>query len=142
MKIKTAFALFALIFTCTIFSQTAGKITGSVVDKSTKLPLEAADVTLLTAKDSAVVKGVATDKEGKFSFTDIPFGQYSVRVSFVGYNIVSVKGISLTQEKPETALETVGLSSGSTTTEEILVETQKSPIQFDGDKKVFNVSQN
>src|SRR5689334_3106339 len=121
MKIKTVLALFALIFTCSAFSQAAGKISGSVIDKSTKLPIESADVTLLTAKDSAVVKGIATDKEGKFSFSDIPFGQYSVRVSFVGYNVVSVKGITLTQEKPESKLETVGLSSGSTTTEEILV---------------------
>lgn len=135
--------LFFLIFTFSVNSQTStGSITGTVLDKSSGQPLESADVTLLRAPDSTVIKGTTTDKEGKFSFSEIPFGKYSVRSSFVGYSTVNAKGIILSTENSAVNLDPIKLSSGTATTEEILVETQKSFVQFDGDKKVFNVSQN
>ena len=145
MKIKS-FVFQALVFLFlngSIFSQNpAGKISGIVIDKSTQAPIESADVTLLNAKDSSIIKGTATDKEGKFEFSDIPLGSYIVKANFVGYNFVNVKGIVLTENKPSVALEPTKLSVGTATTEEILVETEKSSIQFEGEKKVFNVSQN
>lgn len=135
--------LIIFTFTVQIFTQnTTGTISGSVVDKSSGTPIESADVTLLNAADSTVFKGTATDKEGKFIFKDIPFGKYSLRSNLVGYSTVSVKGINLTSSNSSIILDPVKLSSGSVTTEEILVETEKSAIQFEGDKKVFNVSQN
>jgi hypothetical protein len=144
MKIKIFFvlALLTFVFSGISYSQNTGKITGMVVDKTSKQPIESADVTLLSAKDSAVVKGTATDKEGKFLFSELPYGQYIVRVSFVGYNIVNVRGVILSGDKPSSELQPVNLNAGTATTEEILVESEKSAIQFDGDKKIFNVSQN
>jgi outer membrane receptor protein involved in Fe transport len=142
-KISILSVLFLFIFTFSTAAQTTtGTISGTVVDKSGGQPIESADVTLLQASDSTVVKGTTTDKDGKFSFTDIPFGKYSVRSNFVGYSTVNAKGIVLSAENNQVTLDPLKLNSGSTTTEEILVETQKSFVQFDGDKKVFNVSQN
>lgn len=119
-----------------------GQISGTVIDKISNSPLEAADVTLLKAGDSSVVKGTATDKDGKFLFTDIPFGSYTVRANYVGYSTMNVKGIILSKDKSTLTLDPIKISPGTTTTEEILVETEKSAITFDGDKKVFNVGQN
>lgn len=130
------------IFTYYSAAQNSGTITGIVVDKNGNTPIESADVTLFKSGDSTVVKGTATDKEGKFSFTDIPFGKYTVRANFVGYSTMNVKGIVLSADKSSHTLEPVKLSSGTATTEEIVVETEKSAITFDGDKKVFNVGQN
>lgn len=130
------------IFTYYSAAQNSGSINGIVVDKNGNVPIESADVTLFKAGDSTVVKGTATDKEGKFSFTDIPFGKYTVRANFVGFSTMNVKGIVLSAEKSSHTLEPVKLSSGTATTEEIVVETEKSAITFDGDKKVFNVGQN
>lgn len=143
MKKSQVFALVLILFffSSTLLSQT-GSITGTVIDKQANIPLEAADVTLLKSGDSSVVKGIATDKDGKFSFTDIPFGSYTVRANLVGYSIMNVKGIIINSDKPIMTLEPIKLNPGTTTTEEILVETEKSAITFDGDKKVFNVGQN
>jgi outer membrane receptor protein involved in Fe transport len=141
-KIFFALALLALIFNFDSFSQGNGSISGIVVDKSGGVPIESADVSLLNSGDSSVVKGTTTDKEGKFTFTGIPFGKYTVRANFVGYSTMNVKGVVVSQDKPTVTLDPIKITAGTTTTEEILVETEKSAIQFDGDKKIFNVGQN
>src|SRR4030095_12764810 len=140
-KIFSVFALF-FIFNALIFSQSTGSISGTVIDKITGAPIESADVSLLSAKDSSVITGTQTGKDGSFSFKDLPFGQYSLRANLVGYSISNVKGIVLSQEKPSADLDPIKLTSGTTTTEEILVESEKSPIQFEAGKKIFNVGQN
>lgn len=137
------FVFFTQIFSSRSFSQnTSGTISGIIVDKIGGLPIESADVTLINAGDSTVLKGTSADKDGKFSFNNIPFGKYNVRANFVGYSIMNVKGIILSAEKSAVTLEPIKLTSGTATTEEILVESEKSAMQFDGDKKIFNVSQN
>jgi len=142
-KIFIKFAILFLFSVSSILSQTStGRISGTIVDKSTQMPIEAADVTLLNAKDSSIVKGIATDNQGRFEFSDVPFGQYVVRANVVGYNFTNVRGIILNSDKPAAILDPIKLSAGTTTTEEILVESEKSAIQFEGDKKIFNVSQN
>ena len=57
----------------------------------------------------------------------------------VGYNTAIVKGIMLNPNNKDANLETIKLKSGITETEEILVEGEKSLIEFHPDKKVFNV---
>jgi outer membrane receptor protein involved in Fe transport len=141
-KIALVLVLSALFVNINIFSQNTGSISGTVVDKSGGLPIESADVSLLNAGDSTVIKGTAADKEGKFTITGIPYGKYTVRANFVGYSIMNVKGVTVSSDKPNVTLDPIKLTAGTTTTEEILVETEKSAIEFDGDKKVFNMSQN
>lgn len=143
MKKILILVLFVSVFVHSNFAQNqTGSISGTVVDKTGNLPLESADVTLLKAGDSSVVKGTSTDNTGKFTFTDISYGKYTVRANLVGYSIMNVKGVTISADKPAVTLDPIKLTSGTTTTEEILVETEKSPIQITGDKKIFNVSQN
>ncbi|MCI0448353.1 MAG: TonB-dependent receptor [Chlorobi bacterium] len=145
MKIRSLLfsAFVLLILICPIHSQSSkGKISGIVIDKSSNSPIESADVTLFKTNDSALIKGIATDKEGRFEFSGIPLGSYTVRANFVGYNFVTVKGIVLSEKKPIVTLDPIKLTEGTASMEEILVEAEKSPIQFEGEKKIFNVSQN
>src|SRR5262245_3960441 len=138
-----ALLVFMALSMVPVLSQpTTGKISGTIIDKATQLPIEAADVTLLSGKDSSVIKGAATDKDGNFEFAGIPFGQYTVRANLVGYSFAIVRGITLSAEKPDAVLDPIRLSAGTTTTEEILVESEKSAVQFQADKKIFNVGQN
>lgn len=72
--------LIAVIFSSAVSAQ---KISGVVRDQQGK-GLEKTTVSLLRAKDSAVVKLSVTDKEGRFSFETGP-GQYLVSISHIGY---------------------------------------------------------
>jgi hypothetical protein len=59
------------------------KIQGIVVDINDK-PLLNANVLLLNATDSALVKGAVTDKEGQYIFQNVQPGRYLVASSFTG----------------------------------------------------------
>ncbi len=144
-RLTLAIAVFSII---AVFSETltaqdkTGSITGSVIDKSSGLPIEGADVTINRLKDSSLVKGTSTDATGKFTITDVPFGKYFLKANLVGYNILVISGITVNPNSLVVTLEPIKLSSGTTTTEEIVVESEKSQIEFHPDKKVFNVGKN
>ncbi|MFC2093666.1 TonB-dependent receptor domain-containing protein [Bacteroidota bacterium] len=118
-----------------------GSINGFVKDNGTNEPIESAAVSLYSNKDSSLVKGMETDNKGEFILADVPFGSYYLEVNMVGYNTAIVKGLMLNPNNKEINLETITLKSGITETEEILVEGEKSFIEFHPDKRVFNVGQ-
>lgn len=77
------FAFFLLI--CAGMSASAQtNISGIVLDNSEK-PFEHASVLLLNAKDSLLVKGTLTEKNGAFNFENIAAGTYLVSASFSGF---------------------------------------------------------
>jgi len=115
-----------------------GKITGKVTDKDNNTPVQSAAVKLLNSSDSSLVAGTETDASGIFTLDKVAFGKYSVVVEYIGYSIGIAKNITLSADKPSQSLD-FKLKSGSTTTEEIVVETEKSPIELQADRRVFNV---
>lgn len=117
-----------------------GKITGTVVDKKTNSPIEGADVVLYSEKDSSLVKGTSTNNNGAYTLSEIPPGRFYLRANLVGYNFAVVSGITISREQKEVSVNPIKLGQGETTTEEIVVEGEKSQIEFRPDKRVFNVS--
>lgn len=72
-----------------------GSISGTLVNDSTSAPVSFASVALLNATDSALVSGVISDDQGKFHFSGLPYGRYSIKATFVGYKVIQVKEIEL-----------------------------------------------
>lgn len=119
-----------------------GNIYGSVTDKSSGAPVEGADITLNRIKDSSLVKGTQTDASGKFILKDVPFGRYYIKANLVGYNTSVISGVNINPNILTINLDPINLSTGNTTTDEIIVESEKSQIEFRPDKKVFNIGKN
>ncbi|HEX8277549.1 MAG TPA: TonB-dependent receptor, partial [Segetibacter sp.] len=82
MKASILLACFILFLSAAI-AQSAGKISGSVF-KNEKAG-EGATVTLLSAKDSTIVKLSVANKEGLFLFEKVAEGKYLVSATAVGY---------------------------------------------------------
>jgi len=61
------------------------EVKGVVVEEGTETPVEQATVRLLSVKDSALVNGVASSRNGSFSLKNIKPGSYLLHVSFVGF---------------------------------------------------------
>ncbi|MBL8016763.1 MAG: TonB-dependent receptor [Ignavibacteria bacterium] len=137
-----AFLLITILFGASYAQDKIGSVTGTIVDKTTGAPIEGADITLNRVKDSSFVKGISTDASGKFILTDVPFGRYYLKASLVGYNFAVVSGITVNPNSVDVTVEPIKLSTGGTSTEEIVVESEKSQIEFKPDKKVFNVGKN
>lgn len=75
-----------------------GNITGKVVSDSTSSPVSYASVALLNATDSSLITGMITDDQGKFSFDNIPYGKYNLRVTFVGYRPFMIRNVEVTRQ--------------------------------------------
>jgi hypothetical protein len=77
-----------LLFITPVFSQTVPTVIvrGTVVDDSTAIVLENADVFL-----SQTTLGSATDKYGRFEIRNVPFGSYELVASRVGYQMRSMR---------------------------------------------------
>ncbi|MDR0575914.1 MAG: outer membrane beta-barrel protein [Tannerella sp.] len=64
------------------------EIKGSVVEKTSDDPIEAASVRLLSSRDSTMKTGVATGNNGNFSLKNIAPGTYLLHISCIGYEPV------------------------------------------------------
>jgi iron complex outermembrane recepter protein len=91
---KSFFVLFIILAVFSVvFSQNMkGAISGTISDPN-GAAVSGAKVTA-TDTGSSTVRQTQTDVDGKFTFENLPFGDYSVRVSATGFN-VSGKKISL-----------------------------------------------
>ena len=97
---KTLFlSLLFLLGTIQILSaQTLLK--GRVLDDQQK-PLPYANVLLLKAQDSSLVKGAVTDDAGLFAFEAIAEGQYLISGSMIGYAPHFSQSIQIKAGQPE-----------------------------------------
>lgn len=75
-----------------------GTLTGTIVDTISH-NLTKATITLIDAKDTTKKRQTLSDDKGKFLFSDLPIGLYSIRVSYLGYDVVD-KFVGLTQANP------------------------------------------
>jgi hypothetical protein len=81
---KQFFCLLFLFITATSFAQTY-TISGKVIDKNTKAPLQGASV---FAQNTTF--GMATDAEGNFRLK-LPYGGYELIITFTGYETETVR---------------------------------------------------
>ena len=76
-KIAIITAFIALLSIDSQAQTKKGTISGTVIDGNTKT-IESATITLLSAKDSSIVKMGSADKAGHFCFEGLKEGQYLV----------------------------------------------------------------
>ena len=79
--------LFLILFSLPAFAQRGGvDVTGTVVEEGNNEPIEQATIRLLNVKDSTMVGGVASSRNGNFTLKGIKTGNYLLHVSFVGFD--------------------------------------------------------
>jgi Ca-activated chloride channel homolog len=92
-----------------------GKVKGLVTDKSTGDPLFAANVSL--EQNGKLIQGATTDVSGVYVLNNIPVGTYNIKVSYVGYNPVTLKGIVV--KKDQVTVKDISLSGSTNVLSEI-----------------------
>ncbi len=115
-----------------------GKITGKVIDGSTKI-IESATITLLRTKDSSVAKMSVADKTGKFEFVDIPEGKYFVTISAVGHDKGSSEAIDINASNLDVTLKTIELVPQAKAISGVTVTSKRPLIEQKAGKTLINV---
>lgn len=95
MKKKIFFLFFLLPILIWGNEESKGKITGKVVDETSREPIPGVNVTIIGTNI-----GTATDLNGNFEINGISFGMYQVKFSSVGYSTVVKTDVVVSSAKP------------------------------------------
>jgi outer membrane receptor protein involved in Fe transport len=123
-----------LTLSCTgLFAQ---NIKGKITDAQTGEPLPYATISLFSKPDSLLVDGASSEENGVFVL-DLKPGRYFAKVEFLAYEPLYID--DLEPKKTLLDLGNIALRPETETLNEVVVQAEKSAIQFSLDKKIFNV---
>lgn len=141
-KIQIISTLLLICSTFLMFSQETQKgskitITGKVIEKTSKLPLEYATITLKNNKNPKQFFGGITDNKGDYTVEITP-GIYDITVEFISF-----KPTLIGQKQLATNLNLgiIALEEDATQLTEVVVTAEKAAVEIKLDKKVYNVGQ-
>jgi outer membrane receptor protein involved in Fe transport len=117
-----------------------GRISGTVLDATTKQPVEFATVALLPAVGEQPLDGTVADDKGRFVLKGLASGSYRLSISFIGYG-ASVQPIELTDGKMSVDLGTVTLQSQTKQLGEVTVTGERPVVESKPDRLVYNAAQ-
>ncbi|SOE20878.1 Outer membrane receptor proteins, mostly Fe transport [Spirosomataceae bacterium TFI 002] len=126
-----------LVLPVVSFSQDIStEISGKIIDKDTKKPVEFATVIAINPTTKATIVGTTSDENGEFSLVSNE-SEFNVVVSFIGY--LSETFVQPKKSNNKVTLNNIALVSDSKVLEEVVVRAELSQTEFKLDKRVFNV---
>ena len=117
---KFYFFIVSFLYTCILFSQTTGDLSGRIIDFDSKLPLQGATI-IINNSDY----GVISDSEGYFIFKNIPPRTYNLSASYLGYETETIFNVIVKSVGTSNLL--FNLKSSSEDLEEVILV--KSPFK-------------
>ena len=112
-------------------------VTGVLRDAENNDFLPYVNLAVLDSIDSTFVKGGISNIDGVFEITDVPQGAFLLRVSAIGYQNFTLP-FKVTNN---TNLGTLKIKPGVTSLNEVTVTAEKPLYAMDGEKLVYNVSE-
>lgn len=109
-------------------------ITGKVIDKDTKQPLEYATI-VIKSLDGKIITGGITDVKGEFNI-QVAKGVYDISIEFISFKTKTFKSKEISGN---TDLGTIILEVDAQTLKEVEIIAEKSTVEIRLDKKIYNV---
>ncbi|MBI1938597.1 MAG: TonB-dependent receptor [Ignavibacteriales bacterium] len=107
-----------------LFAGITGKLAGKITDAQTGEALAGANILIIGTN-----LGAAADEEGKYVILNIPPGTYQVKVSFIGYEQITISQVKIIAD--QTTSLPVQLNQGSVEVRGVTVTAQTPLIQKD-----------
>ncbi|MBP6757749.1 MAG: TonB-dependent receptor [Flavobacterium sp.] len=141
-KLQSVFIFLLLITSSISFSQGKPqaariKISGKVIEKVSKQPLEYTTITFLSPNSTKSIAGGITNPKGEFDINVTP-GVYDIKVEFISFKPIVIKQKDL---QKNTNLGEIALEEDASQLNEVVVRAEKSSVEIKLDKKVYNVGQ-
>ena len=112
-------------------------VVGLLRDANTGEYLPYVNVAVLDSVDNTFVKGGISNMDGRFEITEVPQGAFLLRVSAIGYENFSMP-FHVTNH---TDLGTLRIKVGKISLDEVTVSAERPIYAMDGEKLVYNVSE-
>lgn len=138
MTRETAFTLLLVFFHFLMFAQSSPKeftVSGSIVDEQ-NIPIPFANAAVYNSLDSALIGGAASDENGVFSVLLKP-GNYYLKISFLSYRNKIIPNVKIVNNNLQVG--TIILEADTKLLETVEIEGQRSQMELQLDKRVFNV---
>lgn len=120
------------------YSHAQGLVKGEVTEDAGAVPF--ASVSLLKQADSVTVARGFSDEKGKFVLKNVPYGQYLLLVSYVGFAPRYQGPFEVNATHPEPDAGKIILSRTSTTLNEMVVKSKQQVIERRADRFVMNMA--
>jgi hypothetical protein len=124
-------------------SNNVGIIIGNVLDEKKKA-LESATVQITNLKDSQQKKLTRTDKDGAFQIVSIPFGYYSLKISYISFNTLIIDSIYFRADRYDFNMNDIILTARSTDSnimEQVVIYLEKPLIESKEGNITFNAGE-
>ncbi|MEM1002802.1 MAG: TonB-dependent receptor, partial [Bacteroidota bacterium] len=132
-KIARTIGLLLLTVFTSVWSQEYG-VFGKVLDLNDE-PIPYVNVLIVKTADSSFVAGTSTDNMGNFSIIPLPENDYTITVSFIGYNSF-VNSFTLDRDKD---FSNITLEENAEMLEEVSITARRPKITRKPDRLTFNI---
>ena len=133
---KIFISVVVMLQCCISLQAQTSRVSGFVSD-TTGYGLILASVMIMD-EDSTLVDFTQTDDLGKYRFTKVPYGEYLLKVTYLGF---IPKTIPLKVDKKETDVEDISIQEINTQLMEVVVKAARAPLKMKGDTIEFDISQ-
>lgn len=115
-----------------------GVINGTVLDSSSRQPVEAATISVFLLQDSSLINYVLTNRKGQFQVKDVPLGKpCQLLVSCNGLKSYTLL-FTIAEDKADTILPPIRLGKAVKELEEVMVVGLRPPMVIKKDTVEFN----
>ncbi len=121
------------------FSAENGTIRGKVVEEVGAMPIPFAGVAIYNSNTEQALFTTQTDENGYFKFINLKPGSYKIKISYVGFTILFVNEIFITEKDFDKNLGNLKLSNESSNLSEVVINAPKPLVEFGADVITYNV---
>ncbi|WP_165852084.1 TonB-dependent receptor domain-containing protein [Mucilaginibacter terrenus] len=119
---------------------TKGKISGKVIDAVSKQPVDYATVSVFKQGATSPFNGMSTDVKGTFNIENIPAGDYTITVDFLGYKKSTIDHVVITDAGNTAQVGTISLQPVSNQLQGVTITAKVPIIENRIDKMVYNAA--
>ena len=126
---------------CVLTIMAQGTVKGKVLDKNNDEALGFVNIAVSPKGTKKIAGGATTDLDGNFVIKSLPYGSYTLTLSFVGYKTVT-KEFQLSANNKTVSYAGIHMAGDANMLNEVKVVGQKSTMKLEVDRKTFDVSSN
>ena len=143
-KLKNQYSLITsflfVLFGHMVFAQNSS-ITGEVIDEQNGTSVPFANIVLFNNEFNSTITGSVSDENGRFELKRIPFGEYSLIVSFIGYSADTLSQLGISQSNPKLHLGKINLAPSTIKLDEIEIQGTAGTVVTEMDRRKYNADE-